>query len=89
MKSGLAIKPDGRLDLLSLGALVNRLDLRILPLRKANEFKIHLSGGEFDCATNLADCFGQNTAIATAMVDYSHRGPGRRTSSRNGGASIF
>ena len=27
-------------------------------------------GGEFNCAANLADCFGLRTAIATAMVDY-------------------
>ncbi|MCC7156332.1 MAG: sugar kinase, partial [Bryobacterales bacterium] len=30
----------------------------------------HVSGGEFNCAANLADCFGLNTGIATAMVDY-------------------
>ena len=31
---------------------------------------IHVSGGEFNCAANLADCFGMRTGIATAMVDY-------------------
>jgi 2-dehydro-3-deoxygluconokinase len=31
---------------------------------------VHVSGGEFNCAANLADCFGLRTAIATAMVDY-------------------
>jgi 2-dehydro-3-deoxygluconokinase len=29
-----------------------------------------VSGGEFNCAANLADCFRLNTGIATAMVDY-------------------
>ena len=29
-----------------------------------------MSGGEFNCAANLADCFGLKTGIATAMVDY-------------------
>jgi 2-dehydro-3-deoxygluconokinase len=29
-----------------------------------------VSGGEFNCAANLADCFRMNTGIATAMVDY-------------------
>ena len=29
-----------------------------------------MSGGEFNCAANLSDCFGMNTGIATAMVDY-------------------
>ena len=31
---------------------------------------IHVSGGEFNCAANLSDCFGMKTGIATAMVDY-------------------
>ena len=31
---------------------------------------IHVSGGEFNVAANLADCFGLRTGIATAMVDY-------------------
>jgi 2-dehydro-3-deoxygluconokinase len=29
-----------------------------------------VSGGEFNCAANLSDCFGLKTGIATAMVDY-------------------
>jgi 2-dehydro-3-deoxygluconokinase len=29
-----------------------------------------VSGGEFNVAANLADCFRMNTGIATAMVDY-------------------
>jgi 2-dehydro-3-deoxygluconokinase len=29
-----------------------------------------VSGGEFNCAANLADCFRMKTGIATAMVDY-------------------
>jgi 2-dehydro-3-deoxygluconokinase len=70
MSSGLNTRPDGALDLVSLGALVNRLDPGIIPFRKATECKIHVSGGEFNVAANLADCFRLNTAIATAMVDY-------------------
>jgi 2-dehydro-3-deoxygluconokinase len=70
MKYGLNIHQDGALDLLSLGALVHRLDPGIIPFRKATECKIHVSGGEFNCAANLADCFGMQTGIATAMVDY-------------------
>ncbi len=68
--SELKIKKDGALDLLSLGALVHRLDPGIIPFRKAHECQIHVSGGEFNVAANLSDCFGMNTAIATAMVDY-------------------
>jgi 2-dehydro-3-deoxygluconokinase len=70
MKYGLNIKPDGALDFLSLGALVHRLDPGIIPFRKATECRIHVSGGEFNCAANLADCFRLNTGVATAMVDY-------------------
>lgn len=70
MKYGLNIKPEGALDFLSLGALVHRLDPGIIPFRKATECAIHVSGGEFNCAANLADCFRLNTGIATAMVDY-------------------
>ena len=70
MSSGLNIRPDGALDLVSLGALVNRLDPGIIPFRKATECKIHVSGGEYNVAANLADCFRLNTAVATAMVDY-------------------
>jgi len=70
MNYGLDIKPTGGLDLLSLGALVHRLDPGTIPFRKANECKIHVSGGEFNVAANLADCFRLNTGIATAMSDY-------------------
>jgi 2-dehydro-3-deoxygluconokinase len=34
------------------------------------ECRIHVSGGEFNVAANLADCFGLRTAIVTAMADY-------------------
>ncbi|HPH97066.1 MAG TPA: sugar kinase [Anaerolineaceae bacterium] len=70
MKYGLQINPEAGLDFLSLGALVHRLDPGIVPFRKAAQCAIHVSGGEFNCAANLADCFGLNTGIATAMVDY-------------------
>jgi 2-dehydro-3-deoxygluconokinase len=70
MKYGLNIKTEGAMDLVSLGALVHRLDPGIVPFRKANQCQIHVSGGEFNVAANLADCFGLNTGIATAMVAY-------------------
>jgi 2-dehydro-3-deoxygluconokinase len=70
MSTGLTIPPDGALDLLSLGALVHRLDPGIVPFRKATECVIHVSGGEFNVAANLADCFRMNTGIASAMVEY-------------------
>jgi 2-dehydro-3-deoxygluconokinase len=70
MKYGLNIRQDGALDLVSLGALVHRLDPGIIPFRKATACQIHVSGGEFNVAANLADCFHMQTGIATAMVDY-------------------
>jgi 2-dehydro-3-deoxygluconokinase len=70
MKYGLNIRPAGGLDLLSLGALIHRLDTGIIPFRKATKCNIHVSGGEFNVAANLADCFRMRTGIATAMVDY-------------------
>ena len=58
------------MDLVSLGALVHRLDSGIIPFRKATSCQIHVSGGEFNVAANLADCFRLNTGIVSAMVDY-------------------
>src|SRR5438874_12595315 len=71
MSTGLNILKEGALDFLSLGALVHRLDPGIIPFRKATECQIYVSGGEFNCAANLSDCFGLATGIATAMVDYA------------------
>ncbi len=70
MSYGLNIRKDAALDFVSMGALVHRLDPGIIPFRKASECKIHVSGGEFNCAANLSDCFGMKTGIVTAMVDY-------------------
>jgi 2-dehydro-3-deoxygluconokinase len=70
MQYGLNIKQEGALDFVSLGAIIHRLDPGIIPFRKASTCQIHVSGGEFNCAANLADCFGMRTGIATAMVDY-------------------
>ncbi len=67
---GLEIRQDScELDFLSLGALVHRLDPGVIPFRKARVFEIHVSGGEYNVAANLSDCFGLKTGIATAMVN--------------------
>jgi 2-dehydro-3-deoxygluconokinase len=70
MSKGLNIPKKGALDFLSLGALVHRLDPGIIPFRKATHCDIHVSGGEFNVAANLSDCFRLNTGIASAMVNY-------------------
>jgi 2-dehydro-3-deoxygluconokinase len=67
--SALNIRQDAQLDFLALGAVVHRLDPGIIPFRQARCFEIHVSGGEYNVAANLASCFGLNTAVATAMVD--------------------
>src|SRR5947208_15784169 len=70
MPNSLNIRPDGALDLVSLGALVHRLDPGIVPFRKAAQCQIHVSGGEFNVAANLSVCFRLQTAIASAMSNY-------------------
>lgn len=70
MATVLDIPPNGALDFLALGALIHRLDPGVVPFRKATSCEIHVSGGEFNTAANLADCFRMRTGIASAMVDY-------------------
>jgi len=70
MTGPLAIPDGGDLDFLSLGAVVTRLDPGTMPFRMATEYAIHVSGGEYNVAANLADTFGLRTGIATAMVEY-------------------
>jgi 2-dehydro-3-deoxygluconokinase len=70
MPTSLSIPKAGALDFLSLGALVHRLDPGIIPFRKAHECQIHVSGGEFNVAANLVDCFRMNSGVASAMADY-------------------
>ncbi|MBX9584802.1 MAG: sugar kinase, partial [Gemmataceae bacterium] len=68
---GLSIRQEpSQLDFLSLGALVHRLDPGVVPFRKARTFDVHVSGGEYNVAANLADCFGLRAGVATAMVRY-------------------
>jgi 2-dehydro-3-deoxygluconokinase len=70
--NGFQVRTDPcQLDFLSLGALVHRLDPGVIPFRKARCVDIHVSGGEYNVAAGLAECFGLKTGIATAMVDYA------------------
>ncbi|HZK67601.1 MAG TPA: sugar kinase [Chloroflexota bacterium] len=70
MSDGLNILQQAEFDFLALGGIIHRLDPGIVPFRKATECQIHVSGGEFNCAANLSDCFGRRTGIASAMVRY-------------------
>lgn len=60
----------GSLDLVALGALNHRVDPGIIPFHKATEWQVHPSGGEYNVAANLANCFRLRTGIVSAMVDY-------------------
>ena len=70
MGKPLTIPADGALDFLALGALVHRLDPGVVPFHKAQTCTIHVSGGEYNTAANLSDCFRAKAGVATAMVDY-------------------
>jgi len=70
MSKKLIIPSSGALDFLSLGALIHRVDPGIIPFRKSTQWSVHVSGGEYNVAANLSDCFQLKTGIATAMVDY-------------------
>ena len=70
MSNSLSIRSGAALDFLSLGALVHRLDPGVIPFRKARSFDVHVSGGEYNVAANLSECFGLRTGVATAMVNY-------------------
>jgi 2-dehydro-3-deoxygluconokinase len=70
MPTALDIPAEGALDFLALGALVHRLDPGVLPFHKAQTCTIHVSGGEYNTAANLSDCFRMRTGVATAIVNY-------------------
>jgi 2-dehydro-3-deoxygluconokinase len=70
MAIALDVPDKGALDFLALGALVHRLDPGVVPFRKAQTCTIHVSGGEFNTAANLSDCFRLRTGVASAMVEY-------------------
>ena len=57
-------------DFLSLGALNHRVDPGIVPFSKATHWDVYPSGGEYNVAANLSDCFRLSTGIISAMVDY-------------------
>jgi 2-dehydro-3-deoxygluconokinase len=70
MSTTLKVPTEGALDFLALGALIHRLDSGLVPFRKAHSLAVHVSGGEFNVAANLSDCFRLRTGVATAMVRY-------------------
>jgi 2-dehydro-3-deoxygluconokinase len=70
MKYGLNIPQEGALDLVALGALNHRVDSGIVPFSKATFWEVHPSGGEYNVAADLSDCFCLRTGLVSAIVDY-------------------
>jgi len=60
-----------RYDLVSLGEVMLRLDPGEGRIRTARHFDAWEGGGEYNVARGLRRCFGQRTAIVTALVDDS------------------
>ncbi len=69
--AGLEIRPwqGTRWDLLSLGEVMLRFDPGEGRIVNARSFQVWEGGGEYNVARGLRRCFGQRTAIATALVD--------------------
>jgi 2-dehydro-3-deoxygluconokinase len=70
MPYGLNLKPTGVLDFVSLGALNHRVDSGVVPFSKATQWQVHPSGGEYNVAADLSNCFRLRTGLVSAMVDY-------------------
>lgn len=58
-----------RYDLVSLGEVMLRLDPGEGRVATARNFRVWEGGGEYNVARGLRRCFGQRTAIVTALVD--------------------
>jgi 2-dehydro-3-deoxygluconokinase len=56
-------------DLVSLGEVMLRLDPGEGRIRTSRSFRVWEGGGEYNVARGLRRCFGQRTAIVTALVD--------------------
>ena len=69
--SALAIRGAGecRYDLVALGEVMLRLDPGEGRVRTARQFRAWEGGGEYNVARGLRRCFGQRTAIVTALAD--------------------
>ena len=58
-----------RYDLISLGEVMLRLDPGDRRIRTTRSFDVWEGGGEYNVARGLRRCFGQRTAIVTALAD--------------------
>jgi 2-dehydro-3-deoxygluconokinase len=69
--AGLDPRPAGecRYDAVSLGEVMLRLDPGEGRIRTARQFSAWEGGGEYNVTRALRRCFGQRTAVVTALVD--------------------
>jgi len=58
-----------RYDAVSLGEVMLRLDPGEGRVRTTRHFQVFEGGGEYNVARGLRRCFGQRTAVVTALVD--------------------
>ena len=67
----LAFKPAAacRFDAISLGEVMLRFDPGEFRIHTARSLRVFEGGGEYNVARGLRRCFGQRTAIVTALVD--------------------
>jgi 2-dehydro-3-deoxygluconokinase len=67
----LPVKPatEARLDLVSLGEVMLRLDPGDERIHAARRFRVWEGGGEYNVARGLKRCFGLRTAVVSAFVD--------------------
>jgi 2-dehydro-3-deoxygluconokinase len=67
----LSIRPvqDCRYDAVALGEVMLRLDPREGRIRTTRSFRVWEGGGEDNIVRGLRRCFGQRTAIVTALAD--------------------
>src|SRR6185436_20855991 len=67
----LTVKPKDRCrwDLVALGEVMLRLDPGDGRIATTRTFQAWEGGGEYNVARGLRRCFGQRTAIVTALVD--------------------
>jgi 2-dehydro-3-deoxygluconokinase len=70
MNYSLEILPNAALDFIALGAMNHRVDSGTIPFSKAATWQVHPSGGEYNVAANLANCFKLRTGMVSAMVEY-------------------
>lgn len=67
----LRVKPkqDARWDLVALGEVMLRFDPGDRRIWTTRRFEVSEGGGEYNVARGLRRCFGQETAVVTALVD--------------------